>query len=239
MGEMTPIGYEVSKVVKEEGVEAGFGVTGSYHTEYFLVMLPRLGIQTYSFRHEQSGAYAADGYTGCSRKVSACWGTAGPGITNAVSGVAQAYQNMRPMVFFAGRHGQLVNKHWSLQESYPQDLFKSISKWVTNIGDGRVAPYEVRKAFKIAKEFPQGPCVVCCSPTEGGWVLDKDTFAFFDIPREKIADWPHAAGDPAMVERAVDRLLKAERPFLICGDGAFYAEADAEIKEFCELLQIR
>jgi acetolactate synthase-1/2/3 large subunit len=238
MGEMTPIGYEVSKVIKEEGVEAGFGVAGSYHTEYFLSMLPRLGVKTYTLRHEQSGPYAADGYSGCSRKVTCSWGTAGPGVTNALSGVAQAYTNMRPMVFFAGRHGASVNKHWSLQESYPHEIFPSVCKYVVNITDGRTAPHEVRRAFKIAKEPPQGPAVVVCSPLEAGWVVDKDTFLFYDIPREKIADFPHAAGDPQLIEKAVDRILKAERPFMLCGDGAFWSDADAELKEFCELMQI-
>jgi acetolactate synthase-1/2/3 large subunit len=236
MGETVSIGEEMTKIFIEDGVKAAFGVT-AYHTEPPLGLFPRHGGEVYMFRHEQSGAYAADGYAGASRNTAICFGTAGPGVTNMMSGVAQMYQNMRPCVVLCGMHGGNVDKHWGLQEAYPVPLMQSITKLAWQVNEYRALLSWVRKAIKTAREYPPGPVALATTSAITGNLCDKDDFTFIEA-RSKVAYPSPTAGDPKTVAKAVENLLAAKRPFIVAGDGVYWANAEEEIKEFMELTQI-
>ncbi|MHB1419002.1 MAG: thiamine pyrophosphate-binding protein [Bacillota bacterium] len=236
MGEVKAIAEIVAQVIHEEGVEHAFGVTG-YHGEFNVAAGPKLfGLKCHLMRHEQNAAYAADGYAGASRKPVAMWTTIGPGVTNAMSGVAQMKHSQRPCVFFAGYHGPIVNGHWTLQEAQPQELLKSITKEVIQVKDRRTWPYDVRRAFRIAKAAPQGPVAVITDPSLPR-PMDVDQLMWW-VDREACARVSSPAGDPEEIEKIVSYIINAERPVIIAGDGCYWSEADKELKEFSELLQV-
>jgi acetolactate synthase-1/2/3 large subunit len=90
-------GKQIGRVLKEEGIEYMFGLQGG-HIWSILVGAGMNGVKMVHFRHEQGGGYAADAYARASGKVGICFGTAGPGMTNQVSGIAQAYYAKSPVV---------------------------------------------------------------------------------------------------------------------------------------------
>lgn len=236
MGEVKAIGEIIAQICHEEGVEHMFGVTG-YHAEYNVAAAPVLfGTKIHLMRHEAHAAYAVDGYCGASRKPSVTWATAGPGVTNAISGVAQLLYTQRPCVVFCGKHGPLQNGHFGLQEAQPQELMKTVTKEVIEVIDRRTWAHDVRKAFRIAKAAPQGPVAVVTNPSLPRPV-DMDTLSYW-IEREQCARVSPSAGDPAEVEKIVGLIMKAERPLIVAGDGCYWSHADAELKEFAELLQV-
>lgn len=235
MGEVIGIGEYATRIMKEEGIECGFGVVG-FHSEMLYTMFPQYGMPLYCGRHEQWGPYAADGYAGASRKMAICFGTAGPGVTNMVSGIAQAYQNYRPMIAFCGMHGPAVDKHWTIQEAYPVEIMKSCCKFAYEIKSADIVGYWIRRACKVAREYPPGPVVLACSPQILGWTKDVDEY-IFTHPRSKVAYPTPSAGYGPDVEKAVEMILNAKHPIIYGGDGIFCAHAEQELREFVELTQ--
>jgi len=235
MGEVIGIGEAATRAMKEEGIEVGFGVTG-FHSEMLYAMFPEYGMKLYTMRHEQAGAYAADGYAGASRKMAMCYGTAGPGVTNMTSSIAQAYQNYRPMLALCGMHGSVIDHHGTIQEAYPVEIMRSCCKFAYQINHSDTMLYWIRRACKIAREYPPGPVVLAYSPQVVGWTKDTDEYAF-TYPREQVAFPSPASGDPQAVEKAVRMILDAKRPLILTGDGTYWAHAENELKEFAELTQ--
>ena len=111
------VGKQVGRVMKEEGVEYIFGVTGG-HIFPIMVGAGMAGVKLVHFRHEQAGGYAADAYARTSGKVGVCFGTAGPGMTNTVSAIAQAHFCKVPMVALYGQHATIEDGRGALQECF-------------------------------------------------------------------------------------------------------------------------
>jgi len=235
MGEVLGIGEYATRALREEGIEYAFVVTG-IHAEMFYAMFPEYGMKAFNGRHEQWGPYACDGYAGASRKMAVCAGTAGPGATNMVSGIAQAYQNYRPMLALCGMHGPQVEGHWSLQEAQPIEIMRSVSKFAQKLESPDTVGYWIRRACSIAREYPPGPVVLAMSPAVMGWPKDADEY-LFTWPRNEVAYPTRSSGDPQTVEKAVEMILNAERPFMFTGDGLYWAHGEEELREFVELTQ--
>jgi acetolactate synthase-1/2/3 large subunit len=235
MGEMIGIGEVATRMMKEEGIEVGFGVTG-FHAESFYAMFPHYGMRCFTGRHEQWGPYAADGYAGASRKIAVCYGTAGPGVTNMMSGIAQAYQNYHPMLCLCGTHGASVDGHGTIQEAYPADFLKTVTKLVYHITTPEVVPYWIRRAIKSARQYPPGPVALVYPHAVVGHVRDSDDYVFTH-PRDEIAYPTVTWGDREAVDKAVRMILEAKRPVILAGDGVYWAHAENNLKEFIELTQ--
>ena len=94
----------VAKVLKEEGVEWYAGVHGG-HIRQLMRQIALAGIKMYHMRHEQSGVYCAEGWARTTGKPGVCFGTAGPGYGNMVSGMYQAYLSRSPVICLLGQHG--------------------------------------------------------------------------------------------------------------------------------------
>jgi len=235
MGEMIGIGELATRMMKEEGIEVGFGVTG-FHAESLYAMFPQYGMRCFTGRHEQFGAYAADGYAGASRKMAICYGTAGPGVTNMISGIAQAYQNLRPMLAICGVHGTSIDGHWSIQEAYPVDLLRSCTKSVHQLNSADAVPYWIRRAIKTARQYPPGPVALVNPHAVTGHLRDTEDY-IFTCPREQAAYPSPTWGDPQTVEKALRMILDAKRPVILSGEGVYWAHAEKELQEFVELTQ--
>ncbi len=228
-------GKHIGRVLKEEGVEYHFGLHGG-HINPFLVGTGMAGIKMIHVRHEQTGPYAADGYAKASGKVGISFSIGGPGLTNAVSGIAHCYQSWTPVVHFTG---QIPRKHSGRHPShdgYGDQLTNNITKWTMRILDPTQVSYWTQKAVRDAMTYPYGPIVL---EIPSDVLAARTTVARQDgySPEPYEAPAP-AQANPAAVEKAVRILLSAERPAIAAGADIWYSHAEDELREFVELTSI-
>ncbi|MDY6907899.1 MAG: thiamine pyrophosphate-binding protein [Chloroflexota bacterium] len=227
----------VAQVLAEGGVEYAFGIHGG-HVWSLMAGMDRHGIrQVHPFRHEQSAGYAADGYARAARKVGVCFVTAGPGATNIVSAISQAYLCRSPVVALMGQHTPIYDGRGPLQEAYGAELCNGIAKWTRRVVNIDSLYFNVKRALTDAMAYPPGP-VVLDLPWNVMWARAEEAAQEgYALGAFQVA--PSRPGaDPAAVERAVRMLLQAERPVIIGGDGLYWSDASAELKELAELLQV-
>jgi len=228
-------GKQIGRVLKEEGVQYMFGLQGG-HIWSILVGAGMNGVKMVHFRHEQAGGYAADAYARSSGKVGICFGTAGPGMTNQISGIAQAFYAKSPVVGLYGAHGLMEDGRGSLQEGYAEPTLGKYTKWTKRVPSPNLIAFYVKKAIRDAMTYPQGP-VALEFPIDVQ--LARTTFSqqsgFIDNAYPEPA--PPAA-DADSVEKAVKILLAAERPVIAGGESIFFSHAEDELKEFVELTRI-
>ncbi len=242
-------GVWVAKTLKEHDVTIAFGVPGG-HIWHFIDAISRIGIKTITFLHEQNAVYAGEAYAQITLKPAICYATVGPGVGNAVSAVQQANLSNSPMIFLCGGHEIEHDKLYNtIQESYATELMGSISKWAQRI----TYPYTIRqfftRAFKDCQSAPKGPVVmemgVSCLFTNDNakndvWFgLWGDHVSWIPEWRGKDTVKPLAsAGAPEDIAKAVKRLYEVDKPFMIFGDGATWADASKELTELVTLAKI-
>ncbi len=215
-------GKHIGRVLREEGVEYYFGITGG-HVFPIQVGLGMAGIKLLHMRHEQAGAYAADGYARASGKVGVCIGTAGPGMTNTISGIAHAQACKSPVVAIYGQHNTWEDGRPAEHESYAVQVVGPFTKWTRRIISPYTIAFFVKKAVRDALTYPQAPValelpldiqtVKTTLSQQQGWVPDA----------YKEPGPPEA--NTASVEAAVKMLLTAERPVIAGGEAGFWVDA--------------
>ncbi len=211
-------GKHLGRVLKEEGLEYYFGITGG-HVFPMQVGMGREGIKLVHCRHEQAGAYAADGYARASGRVSVCIGTAGPGMTNTVSGIAHAFSCKSPVVAIYGQHPTWQDGRPAEHESQARDCVGYFTKWTQRVISPYTIAYFVKKAVRDALTYPQAPVALefpldiistrTTASQQQGWVPNA-----FKYPEP-------TAADECSVEAAVKMLLAAERPVIAGGEAIF------------------
>src|SRR3954449_9293963 len=142
--------------LEAEGVKYVFGIPGE-ETVDLNESLADSSIQFVPVRHEQGGAYMADAYGRLTGRAGVCLGTLGPGATNLVTAVADAFLDRSPVVAITGQ-GDLERMH---KESHQYidvvSMFKPVTKWNARLTSPRIIPEAVRKAFKVAQAQKPGP----------------------------------------------------------------------------------
>lgn len=235
---MAPINVSdlIAKILKEEGVEWWAGVHGG-HVWQLIMSVSAQNIKMYHVRHEQCGAFMADGWGRVTRKPGVCFGTAGPGVSNMVTGVYMGYLAKSPMICLFGQHGTAEDGWTPFQEAYADKLFPSFTKWTRRMVDAGMVGYFMQKAFRDALSYPDGPIGIEI-PTN---ILGAPAGDYPDrlrgyLPHGKSAFPAPPAGDPPMVEKAVRMLIEAKHPVVIGGDGIYWSDASKELQEFIELI---
>jgi acetolactate synthase-1/2/3 large subunit len=228
-------GKHVGFVLKEEGVQYYFCVTGG-HIFPIQAGIGAQGILMIHCRHEQAAGYAADAYARSSGKVGIAMGTAGPGATNMFSAVAQAYFAHVPLVAIMGEHGTNEDGRGALQELRPDQIFNAVTKWTRRIVDPTVMALWTKKAVRDAMTYPQGP-IVLSFPRNIQSIRTTMAQQAGYIPNA-YKEPPLAFGDPAAIEMAMKTLLGAARPVIAGGEDIFWSHAEDELKEFVEMTNI-
>jgi acetolactate synthase-1/2/3 large subunit len=231
-------GEAIGRVLKEEGVEYIFGIVGG-HVMPLLGGIVKQGIRLIHMRHEQGGVYAADGYARAARKIGVCFGTAGPGMTNMISGVAQAYLCRVPVLCLFGQHPTTEDLQEPIQEAYAADICRSITKWSHRVAEWRILSLSTKKAISDAKSYPAGP-VALEVPLN---ILYKSGPAEKQLNYHPGAKFPSrmqmaSAGNADSIERVVEMLLSAERPVIVAGEGLHWADAAPELNELIQIMRI-
>ena len=171
-----------------------------------------------------------------SGRVGVCSVTAGCGLTNAVTGLCLAAQTGSAVVCIAGQHPTTEDGIGSFQEAYGSDICRSFTKSVKRVLDWSMIEFDLRQAFRAARDAPQGAALVEI-PTNILYHQD-------DPPRQRrgavvyAPEALRAQADPAAVERALEMLAAAERPLIAAGDGVFWSDAGAELRALAERLRI-
>lgn len=229
----------VARILREEGVKHVFGIHGG-HIWSMLQSICDQGIKMIHMRHEQSAAYAADGWARATRQPGVCFGTAGPGFYNMVPGLAHAYLVGSPIVALLGRHRTYESGWGPFQEGYAVETCKSFTKAVRLVEDITNVSYILRKSFRDALAYPPGPVVVEI-PTDLLGVLgptaERDEQRGY-LSMDQMARSGAPQGDPLLVEEAVRMLLNANSPLLVGGNGIFWSDASREFQEFAERWRI-
>jgi len=229
-------GSLVGHILKDHGIEYVFGIPATWvwalETGFY-----EHGIKRIQMRHQQAAAYAADAYARCTRSPAVCFGSAGIGVTDSVSGINQAWLAHSPVVGLFGMHEWELSRRGAFQEVYPSRIFDTMTKWSVDIDSTHMVPLHLRWALRDCMVYPPGPIALGFTLGALGRLRKSDRL-IGEVPKDLSASPSPSQGDPDAVERAVRILLDAERPVLVAGDGVYWSDAGAELKELAELLNI-
>jgi thiamine pyrophosphate-dependent acetolactate synthase large subunit-like protein len=242
MREYYPYGaLRIADVLKEQGVEVVFGVHGG-HIWNMVDAISNAGIKVVTVRHEQSAVYAAEAYSKVTGKVGVAFATVGPGVSNTVSSVQQAFISCSPVVALYGAVPPVVERTYTIQPSYIMDLMRHITKWSQRLVEPGQVKHVMTDAFKDAQSYPKGPIALEFTGTTLPREPSPPPRDMFYVPHwrkeETVAPVTPPAGDPRAVEQCVQAIYQAEHPVLYAGDGVHWSEASEELVEFAELAQV-
>lgn len=204
-------GNLVARALKREGVEVLFTLCGGHIMSIYDGCIDE-GIRVVDVRHEQSAAFAADAWSRLTGKVGVCAVTAGPGATNAVTAIANAWRAGSPLVVLGGQGPVALAGKGSLQEMDVLGVMTPITKWRARVTEARRLPEFVAEAFRQAASGVPGP-VYLELPLDVLFA-PGDTADPFPAP---FTGRPGLPGDPSRVAHAAALLHEAERPVVLIG----------------------
>src|SRR5438105_13788306 len=208
-------GLAVAKILKREGVEVVFTLSGGHIAAIYDGCM-REGIRVVDTRHEQGAVHAAEGWAKCTRRPGVALLAAGPGVTDGVTGVANAYLANSPILVIGGAAPLSLWDRGALQEMNQIDLLRPITKWARTVhGTARLGEYTAM-AFRQMLSGKPGPTFLEVPMDVLNNFADTDTL--FD-PGEP-ANYRFSgrtAPDPDLVVKAAALLEKAQRPVIMAG----------------------
>jgi acetolactate synthase I/II/III large subunit len=215
--------------LKREGVEVVFGYPGGQILPTF-DKLYDFDLRLILPRHEQGAAHAADGYARATGKTGVCIATSGPGATNLVTGIANAYMDSIPMVAITGQVKTFLIGNDAFQEADITGITRPVTKHNYLVKDVRDLARTVREAFYIASTGRPGPVLIDL-PSD---VQVAETE--FEWPEEvKLRSYsPTCSGHPGQVKKAAKMIMAAKKPILYIGGGVITSGATLELLELAE-----
>lgn len=219
--------------LKEQGVDTIFGYPGGAVLNLYDELYRHQDeIKHILTSHEQGAAHAADGYARATGKVGVCLATSGPGATNLVTGIANAYMDSVPMVAITGNVGTNLLGKDSFQEVDIAGVTMPITKHNFIVKDVKKLAKTIRRAFKIAASGRPGPVLVD---------ITKDVTANkCEYKKEDVKKADKAKKERSFTEKELDKaaemISKAKRPVIFLGGGAIISEAHKEIKALVDLM---
>jgi acetolactate synthase-1/2/3 large subunit len=221
----------VIECLKEQGVDTVFGYPGGT----ILNIYDELYKHSHEIRHiltshEQGAAHAADGYARVTGKVGVCLATSGPGSTNLVTGIATAYMDSVPMVAITANVAVHLLGRDTFQEIDIAGVTMPITKHNYIVKDITKLAATIRKAFKIARSGRPGPVLV--DITKDVTASKTDYVKAVPEPVERYTEEITEAD----LNRAIEMIEHAKKPFIFVGGGAVISEAHDELKTFVEIV---
>src|SRR5690606_28882144 len=222
----------VVRCLREEGVKHIFGYPGGAILYIYDEIFNQDKIQHILVRHEQAAVHAADAYSRSTQKVGVCLVTSGPGVTNAVTGIATAYMDSVPMVVISGQVPTHAIGEDAFQECDTVGITRPCVKHNFLVKDVKELATTIRKAFQIANSGRPGPVLVD---------IPKDVTrnkCRFDYPQTvSMRSYnPVTRGHQGQIKKALNLILGAERPMVYTGGGIILANAAPELNRFVDLL---
>ncbi|MFC1656151.1 biosynthetic-type acetolactate synthase large subunit [Patescibacteria group bacterium] len=217
-----------------EGVDTVFGYPGGAVLPIYDTMPQYKKIRHILVRHEQGAAFAAEGYARVTGKPGVCFATSGPGATNLVTGIANAYLDSIPVVYFTGQVPLSVIGTDAFQEIDIAGISIPITKHNYLVDDVKDLARVIKEAFHIATHGRPGPVLID---------LPKDVQVHeteFEYPKTvNLPGYrPKTEGSSKQVKRAISTIAKAKKPLIIAGHGVLLSDASKEFVEFVDKYQI-
>jgi acetolactate synthase-1/2/3 large subunit len=218
----------------KEGVEVIFGILGGAILPLYDTLPNYPQLRHILVRHEQGAAHAADGYARATGKVGVCMATSGPGATNLVTGIANAYLDSSPIVAITGQVARPFIGKDAFQEIDITGITLPITKHNYLVLDAGSLAGTVKEAFYLARSGRPGPVLI---DLPRDVQIEQAEFHYtsrMDLPGYK----PTLQGHPAQVKKAARLINEAQRPLIIAGRGVIISGAYDELKELAEAAQI-
>jgi acetolactate synthase I/II/III large subunit len=220
------------QALHKEGVEYVWGYPGGSVLFIYDEIFKQDKFEHILVRHEQAAVHAADGYARATGKVGVALVTSGPGVTNAVTGIATAYTDSIPLVIISGNVPTYAIGEDAFQEADTVGITRPIVKHNFLVKDVKDLPLVLKKAFHIAQTGRPGPVLIDIpkdvSAAKGPFVYPETL--------EMRSYNPVVKGHSGQIRKAVSLLQEAQRPYIYTGGGVILADAAPELKEFADLL---
>ncbi len=220
--------------LRREGVKTVFGLPGGVVLKIFDVLYGEKEIELVLVRHEQAAVHMAEGYARATGRAGVALVTSGPGATNTVTGLVNAWMDSCPIVVFTGQVSTSMIGNDAFQEADIVGISRSCTKYNFLVKDVADLAATIKEAFYIATTGRQGPVLVD---------LPKDvsmaTAEFIYPESVYIRGYnPNYKGNKWQIKQAADAILKARRPILYIGGGVINSGGAQEVRELAELTQI-
>ena len=226
------------EALEREGVEVMFAYPGGASMEIHQ-SLTKSKIRTILPRHEQGGSFAAEGYARVTGKAGVCMTTSGPGATNLVTAIADAYMDSTPLVCITGQVSQAMIGRGAFQETDMIGVTLPIVKHSYLVTDVNDIPRIVKEAFYIAQSGRPGPVVIDV-PKNIQQARTQPVWPTLEQIKKGLRGYtqPELRADEVALNEILGLIEKAERPVLYVGGGIISSGAAAELKKFAEATNI-
>jgi len=222
-------GHLVARTLKEAGVGHVFTLCGGHILPIYDGCVSE-GLQVVDMRHEQACAHAGDAYARLTRKIGVAVVTAGPGVTDAVTGVANAYSARSPLLLIGGAAPLALRGLGALQETEQVALLRPITKGSWTVAETRQIPEVLTTAIRAALTGRPGPVFVEI-PVDLLMTVIEDRLA--PIPTRYVHR-SAALADPDDVVRLAHLVSRAERPVVLAGSGVYWDDAAKPLASFAD-----
>lgn len=217
-----------------EGVDVMFGILGGVVIPFYDTLPQYPQLKHILVAHEQGGAHAAEGYARATGKVGVCIATSGPGATNLVTGIADAYMDSVPLVAITGQVARPLIGRDAFQEIDITGITLPITKHNYLVTDTASLATIVNEAFYLASTGRPGPVLID---------IPKDVLtstAEFNYPEKASLPGykPTVRGHSSQISRAAKVINEAKKPLIVAGRGAIVSQAYEELKQLAETAQI-
>lgn len=221
------------KALQAEGVKYVWGYPGGAVLHIYDAFYKQDTIQHVLVRHEQAAVHAADGYARATGDVGVALVTSGPGVTNAITGIATAYMDSIPMVIVTGQVPTAAIGLDAFQECDTVGITRPIVKHNFLVKDVRDMADVMKKAFHIARSGRPGPVVVDIPKDVS---FNKTAYTGYPDKVEMRSYNPVKKGHGGQIRKAVQLLMAAKRPYIYTGGGVILGNATEELRTLANLL---
>jgi acetolactate synthase I/II/III large subunit len=218
--------------LEKENVDIVFGLPGGANLPIYDALVDAGHLRHILVRHEQSAAHMADGYARIKRKAGVCFATSGPGATNLTTGIATAYADSSPLIAVTGQVPLAMIGKDAFQETDIIGVANPCTKYAFQPTTASEIPESVKKAFYIAESGRPGPVLIDIPKDVQQATADMK---FPELIKVRGYN-PIVDADLSQVGKAVEILLKAERPIIMAGGGVILSGAFSELQALAELL---
>ena len=223
----------IEALIAEE-VEVVFGYPGGAIMNVYDEIYKQNGFQHIMARHEQAAVHAAEGYAKASGKVGVAMITSGPGFTNAITGIADAYMDSIPLVVISGQVPMSLIGTDAFQEIDAVGISRPCTKHNYLVTDASDLARVLKEAFYLARSGRPGPVHVDIPKDVTAQIANFDYSKDVELETYK----PTVKGNVRQIKKAIDAIAAAKRPLLYLGGGIINANAADLVREFSKLTQI-
>ena len=224
----------ILRALEHEGVDVAFGIPGGAILPTYDAIARGTSVRHVLARHEQGAGHMAEGYARASGKVGVAIATSGPGATNLVTAIADAWMDSTPVVFITGQVRSTLIGTDAFQEVDITGITMPVVKHSWLVQEVEELPSVLKSAFHVARTGRQGPVLVDIAKDVQEAELDFEYPDDLDLPGWK----PPRKVHPRQIRAAAEAIAAAERPIVYAGGGVLNAEACAELRALVDAAQL-